>query len=82
MVKLGDKVHDTITDFKGIAIARCVYLNGCIRVEVQPKKLDKDGKIRESIWIDESQLEEVEADEGETPNGGPQNIPPSMNNPN
>ncbi len=44
MINLGDKVKDTITDFEGTAVARCVYLNGCVRIEVQPKEL-KDGKM-------------------------------------
>jgi len=57
MIKLGDKVKDTITDFGGMAVARCVYLNGCVRIEMRPKGLDKDGNIVEAIWIDESQLE-------------------------
>lgn len=56
MIKLGDKVKDTITDFEGMAVARCVYLNGCVRIEVQPKGLNKDGKIVEAEWIDETQL--------------------------
>ncbi len=80
MIKLGDKVKDTITDFGGIAVARCVYLNGCIRIEVQPKEL-KDGKIVEAVWIDESQLEDVEKDEGETPSGGPGSIPSEISHP-
>jgi len=80
MIKLRDKVKDTITDFRGIAVARCVYLNGCVRIEVQPKKL-KDGKMIESVWIDESQLEGVEPDEGETPHGGPGSTPSGFNHP-
>lgn len=74
MVKLGDIVKDTVTDFKGIAVARCVYLNGCVRIEVQPKELI-DGKIIEALWIDESQLEGIEKDEGEIPTGGPGSMP-------
>jgi len=81
MINLGDKVKDTITDFKGMAVARCVYLNGCVRIEVQPKGLDNDGKIVEAVWIDESQLEGVEPDEGETPSGGPGSIPSRFSHP-
>lgn len=55
MVKLGDRVKDSITGFAGIAIARCEYLNGCVRVSIQPVKL-KDGKPIDELWVDESQL--------------------------
>ncbi len=39
MINLGDKVKDTITDFEGTAVAKIIYLNGCIRYEVKPKGL-------------------------------------------
>lgn len=52
---LGDEVEDNITAFGGVVVARIEYLNGCIRYEVQPKKL-KDGKAIETAFIDETQL--------------------------
>lgn len=55
-IKLRDHVKDTVTDFEGMVTARVIYLNGCVRCQVQPKGLDKDGKIIESEWIDEGQL--------------------------
>ena len=55
MIKLGDKVKDTITDFEGTAIAQAKYLNGCVQYLVQPKGL-KDSEIIGSVWIDEGQL--------------------------
>jgi len=85
MIKIGTRVIDTITDFKGTAVARCVYLNGCVRIEVQPKGIDKDGKIVEAIWIDEGQLEvlekplELEAKEELT--GGPGDAPSKISHP-
>lgn len=60
MIKLGDKVKDKVTGFTGIAIARTEWLNGCIRVTVQPDKL-ADGKIAASETIDEPQLTLVKA---------------------
>jgi len=85
LIKLGDKVKDMITDFEGTAVARCVYLNGCVRCEIQPKGLDKDGKIVEAIWIDESQLivlKETESQEKKEKNtGGPGSIPSKINIP-
>lgn len=56
MVELGDKVKDTVSGFEGIAIARTEWLHGCTRVTVQPDKVDKDGKVRETHTFDEPQL--------------------------
>jgi len=44
MVKLGDRAKDRVTGFTGIVTAVTVYLNGCVRVQVTPEKLDKDGR--------------------------------------
>ena len=54
-VNLGDEVIDLVTGFKGIAIGRSVFLNGCVRVGIQAKA-DKDGKVTDAIWFDEPQL--------------------------
>jgi len=85
LIKLGDKVKDIITDFEGIAVARCVYLNGCVRCEIQPKGLDKDGKMIDAVWIDESQLivlKETESQEKKKKDtGGPGSIPSKFNIP-
>jgi hypothetical protein len=42
-IKLGDKVRDKITGFKGSAVARTEWLNGCVRITIQPQAI-KDGK--------------------------------------
>ncbi len=60
MVNLGDEVKDTITGFKGIAIAHHAYLQGCDRVSVQPK-IGKDGKLPVSTTFDEPQLKVIKA---------------------
>ncbi len=38
MINLGDKVKDTITDFEGTAVAKIIYMNGCIRWENHGKR--------------------------------------------
>ena len=53
---LGDEVKDPITGFKGVAIGRTSWLHGCDRIVVQPRGVDKDGKIFESQSFDEPQL--------------------------
>ncbi len=54
-VELGSKVTDKITGFKGVAVARCVYLNGCVQFEIEPVQL-KDGVPQKSIWLDEPRV--------------------------
>ncbi len=54
-VELGSKVKDKITGFKGVAVARCVYLNGCVQFEIEPSQL-KDGVPQKSYWLDEQRV--------------------------
>lgn len=58
MVKLGQEVKDRVTGFKGIAVVMMEFLNGCRRVEVQPK-IGKDGSIPDGRTFDEPDLEFV-----------------------
>ena len=72
-VDLGDKVKDPLSGFEGIVFGHAYWLNGCIRTGVSPK-LDKDGKIQETQWFDDPQLElikkkKVKKGKGDT--GGP-----------
>lgn len=64
MVKVGDKVRDRVTGFKGVAVCRTEWLNGCVRIGVQPASCyTKDGETRmpEISTIDEGQLDIVKA---------------------
>lgn len=72
-LKLGDIVRDTITGFKGVVIARTDWLNGCVRMSVQPDRLDKEGKIKGAEVFDVEQLELVKAGvhAPTNPSGGP-----------
>ena len=72
MIKLGDKVKDSISGFEGIVTGRAEYLYGCVRVLVQPESLQDDGKLAEDTWIDEQRLDEY----SKAKVGGPQNDPP------
>ena len=86
IIRLGQKVRDEITGFAGVAVGRFVYLYGCVRVEVQPAALDKDGKRRESLIFDEGQLQVVDAagvspPPLETSTGGPRAAPSSRPDP-
>ena len=57
-IKLGLEVKDRVTGFKGIAIGRTTYMQGCNRILVQ-QKVDKEGNIPEAISFDEPDLEVI-----------------------
>ena len=84
MIKIGDKVKDTVTGLEGMVVAKIIYMNGCIQYEIQPKGL-KDGKIIKSAWIDEGQLivkkETKKKEDKERPPGGSGNVPSGFNHP-
>jgi hypothetical protein len=76
MVELGKEYKDAVTGFKGIAIAKCEWLNGCSRITLQPK-CDKTGKIPDNATFDEPQLVFVgsrEVKRGKNDTGGPLDI--------
>jgi hypothetical protein len=56
MIQLGSTVTEAISGFTGIASGRCEYLTGCTQILVQPIGLDKDGKKRDGLWLDEQRL--------------------------
>ena len=72
MTKLGHHYRCRVTGHKGIAIARCEFLTGCTRLNLQGKA--KDGKVPSSEWVDEQLCEPLDkkplvVDNGETPGG-------------
>ena len=73
--ELGTTVKDTITGFEGLVTRRTQWLNNCNTYGVQPRELDKDGKIRECGNFDEPQLELVEKEspvKSDRKTGGPE----------
>ena len=72
MVKLGDKVEDTISGFIGIAICKITYLQGCDRIGIQaPAK--KGEKMLAWEYFDEPQLKVLKrkvVKQGSKKNGG------------
>lgn len=79
VVELGDLVEDKITGFRGIVIARTEWLNKCVRIQVQPEDLSKEGKPVDSVAFDVEQLKivkkaKVTVDKPK-PTGGPKPAP-------
>lgn len=58
-LKIGDLVKDTFTAFQGKISGFAEYLNGCLRVAVQPYDL-KEGKTIEEEWFPASQLKLIQ----------------------
>lgn len=58
LIQLGQKVRDVVSGATGIAVARCEWLYGCVRISIQmPQKAD--GEIPSLHTCDEDQLETV-----------------------
>lgn len=84
MIKIGDIVKDTVTGLEGMAVAKIIYMTGCVQFEIQPKGL-KDGLIIKSAWIDEGQLvvkkeARIKKDK-EKPPGGSGSVPSKFSHP-
>ncbi len=90
-VQLGDRVEHRITKFRGIVQCVTFWLNGCARVSVLPEKLDKEGKVKETMTFDDMELEvlkhaavpsAVGRDEDVALPGGPRPEPARRRDPN
>lgn len=55
-VETGDLVKDRITGFTGVAVAKTVWINGCVRWTVQPTKLSKEGAQKPTECFDDEQM--------------------------
>jgi hypothetical protein len=72
-VNLGDRAKDKISGFSGIVVARTEWLNGCVRITLQPEYL-KEGKIIENQSFDIEQIEVTQPEAffvQKRPTGGP-----------
>lgn len=60
-VELGDKVKDMITGYEGIAVAKTVFINGCIQFSIahQLKKGEKMPDLTGDPCIDSKSLRVV-----------------------
>lgn len=59
-IELGDTVEDIHTGFKGVALHRILFFNGCVQFGVMPR-VGKDNKpvLEEAVEIDEISLKIV-----------------------
>jgi len=59
-VKLGEAVEDVVSGVKGVATDKVTFINGCVVFGVQPK-VDKDGKLPDTIYLDHKRLKTTNA---------------------
>jgi hypothetical protein len=78
-INLGDKAKDSISGFTGIVTGKFSFLNGCVRMRIDPDKLDKSGLVIDGRDFDEEQLVLVKAAKARivAPSGGPRPGPSS-----
>lgn len=76
-IQLGDKAKDKISGFTGIVTGYYRYLNGCVRLNLEPDKLSKDGNVQDGRVFDIEQLVLVKAAVHPlgSPTGGPRSNP-------
>jgi len=55
-VRLGDTVKSRVSGFIGVAVARHIYLQGGVRISVQPIVDSDDGKLPQQETFDSSEL--------------------------
>ena len=58
--RMGNRVLNFNNGFTGIVLGRTHYANGCVQYLVKPP-VGKDGQNVEGLWIDEQDLELVDA---------------------
>lgn len=69
-IYVGDEAKDTITGFAGVVVSKTEWLNGCVRVQLQPKKL-QDGKPVETSSFDIEQVTVTKSNQAKSkPSGG------------
>lgn len=54
--EFGDLVKDSISNFTGIVMVRALYSTGCTHYGLAPQELDKEGKVQDCEWFDQSRL--------------------------
>ena len=68
----GDKVKDIVTGYVGIITSGTIYINNCVSYSVQ-SPMQEDGTVPKRQFVDEAQLELVDAVlvvEESSPSGG------------
>jgi hypothetical protein len=56
-ITLGWKVKDSVTGMIEIAVAKCIYLNGCVQYQVVPRS--EKNVLYRNLWVDQDQLTRV-----------------------
>lgn len=57
-IELGQEAEDVVTGYKGVVVARCEFIDGCVQYCLLPKSVK--GKYPDNQYIDEARLEVIE----------------------
>lgn len=76
-ILVGDVVRDTISGFEGVAVAKTQWLNGCVRITIQPRALH-DGKPVDNYTFDVEQLELTSPRQRHSTESEPEPVMPSQ----
>ena len=71
-IPLGSQVRDPVKALSGTLVGRAIYLNGCVRVLIEPEQI-KEREV-DAFWIDEERMEIITTPSKERPTartGGP-----------
>lgn len=60
-IPLGSTCVDTVTNFEGVATARCEYLHGTPRIQLSAKSESSQEKLQVE-WFDEPALTNLDAE--------------------
>ena len=78
--ELGTVLKDIVTGFEGVVMSRTQYFTGCSHYGLCSQQLNKDGKMQEWEYIDESRLKLVGKKsvsfQKDEPTSGPHPNPP------
>ena len=89
-IQLSDEVKDKVGAFKGSVIGHGFWINGCVRIGIQSKELNKEGHPVEEQWFPMNQVAlvkrgkegKIQEEKKKVKNpGGPMKNPTSMRNP-
>ena len=71
---MGMQVRDVVTGFKGVVVAETHWLNGCTRVQVQPRPKKGENSVPGAESFDVEQLEVVNAAPVRLPRQKPERV--------
>jgi hypothetical protein len=91
-INLSDEVKDKVSEYRGTIVGYGYWINGCVRLGVQSKELNREGHPVEEQWLPMDQVDVIKKGEkisssekaekkGLLPPGGPMRNPTYVKDP-